>query len=120
MRTGLLRTRPEVKAHRVLDDLATLRRIQLDMLRSLWPVLKPGGELLYTTCSILKAENDLTVKTFLKRNRDAQAAELPVPSPGKGGFGKFIARRRQHGALLFLPSESHQGGYVALLRKAAS
>ena len=111
--SGLLRTIPEVKAHRTEADLTILRRMQLHMLRSIWPLIKPGGELLYTTCSILKDENDVVVATFLKRTADATPAVLQLPS----GSASLTARRRKHGALLFYPSEIHQGGYAALLRR---
>ena len=114
--SGLLRTIPEVKAHRTEEDLTILRRMQLHMLRSIWPLIKPGGELLYTTCSILKDENDVVIATFLKRNADATPAVLELPK----GIASLTARRRKRGALLFYPSEIHQGGFAALLRKADS
>lgn len=124
--TGLLRTLPEIKAHRAEEDVAVLRRMQLQLLKRVWTLLRPGGELLYTTCSILKSENDVVIDTFLKRTADACAGAVPLPDrpatnlDGSGRTAQVCVRRRKHGALLFLPSESHQGGYVALLRKRES
>ena len=79
--------------------------------------LKPGGELLYTTCSILWEENDRVIEAFLKRTRDAQTAEARLPSVATGGRCSTM-RQRKHGGVVFYPSETHQGGYVAVLRKA--
>lgn len=115
--SGLLRTVPEVKAHRSKADVAQLRKVQMSMLSGLWKLLRPGGELLYTTCSILTDENDVNVATFLKRNADASALEVPLPSKGTHKDRRLYARRRKNGAVIFYPSEIHQGGYTALLQK---
>jgi hypothetical protein len=114
--SGLLRTLPEVKAHRDDDDVATLRKMQLALLKRVWPLLRPGGALMYTTCSILREENDVVVATFCKRTSDAVAVEVPLPASLHAG-GSLTTCRRSNGAVLFLPSETHQGGYVAQLRK---
>ena len=117
--SGLIRTKPEVKAHRSAEDVPVLRRMQYSMLKAVWPLLKEGGELLYTTCSILKDENDVVVATFLKRTPDAVAADVPMPKtvPQSSGGTALVARRRRNGAVLFLPSETHQGGFVARIKK---
>jgi 16S rRNA (cytosine967-C5)-methyltransferase len=109
--TGLLRTLPEVKAHRTEDDLTLLCREQLRLLSGLWPLLAEGGELLYLTCSILKDENDGVIREFLRTAADARPARLEPP------MGATCASR-PHGGIVFYPSETHQGGFVALLRKA--
>ena len=110
---------PEIKAHRSEDDVPVLRKMQLQLLKSVWSVLRPGGELVYSTCSILRSENDNVIDTFVKRNADAHAAEVPFPKARDDRSDVFV-HRRKHGALLFLPSTAHQGGYIALLRKQDS
>lgn len=62
--TGVLRRNPDVKLHRREADLIGFAEQQLSILQGLWPALKPGGRLLYVTCSILRAENDAVVKKF--------------------------------------------------------
>ncbi|MEO6172174.1 MAG: 16S rRNA (cytosine(967)-C(5))-methyltransferase RsmB, partial [Arenimonas sp.] len=56
--TGIIRRQPDIKWHRKADDISNLVDIQARILRSLWPLLKPGGRMLYCTCSVLKAENE--------------------------------------------------------------
>ena len=64
-------------------------QLQRQILEALWPLLKPGGRLLYCTCSVFKAEGDLQIQTFLAHNTNAQL----LPSPGHliPGVGKIRA-----------------------------
>jgi 16S rRNA (cytosine967-C5)-methyltransferase len=102
--SGLLRTLPEVKVHIEPTDVETLQGIQLKLLRAVWPTLRPGGELLYTTCSLLDAENSKIIGRFLKETPEAIPVELALP-PGCMGAG-LRARRRQGRAT----SSSHREG----------
>jgi 16S rRNA (cytosine967-C5)-methyltransferase len=54
--SGIVRRHPDVRWLRRADDVAALARIQAEMLQALWPLLAPGGRLLYATCSVFKAE----------------------------------------------------------------
>ena len=114
-----------------MDDGASVRArahsaAQLRLLRAVWPLLKPGGELLYTTCSILAAENDGVVGTFLFETADAMPADVhrslppPVARLEAPPHAPVHAEARPHGGVVFFPSSAHQGGFVALLRKRAS
>lgn len=70
--TGILRRQPDVKWHRRRDDLDTLTQLQARMLDALWPLLRPGGRLVYATCSVLRAENDQQIRAFLARTAEAR------------------------------------------------
>jgi 16S rRNA (cytosine967-C5)-methyltransferase len=70
--TGVIRRHPDIKLLRRASDIQELARVQTSMLAALWPMLAPGGRLLYVTCSVLAAENDAVVGQFLENNRDAQ------------------------------------------------
>jgi 16S rRNA (cytosine967-C5)-methyltransferase len=77
--TGVLRRRPDVRLHRRASDIAPLLAQQQRLLAALWPLLAPGGRLLYVTCSLLRAENEGVVQTFLAAHADAREAPLHLP-----------------------------------------
>jgi 16S rRNA (cytosine967-C5)-methyltransferase len=65
--TGVIRRHPDIKVLRRARDVPTLAKRQLELLTAGWSVLKPGGRLLYTSCSVLAAENEAVVRKFLDR-----------------------------------------------------
>jgi 16S rRNA (cytosine967-C5)-methyltransferase len=75
--SGVIRRHPDIKVRRQPQDLPKLLQTQTRILESLWPLLKPGGKLLYVTCSILSAENDEQMRAFLARHPEATAVGLP-------------------------------------------
>jgi 16S rRNA (cytosine967-C5)-methyltransferase len=107
--TGIIRRQPDVKWHRRAEDIPALVAQQAQMLDALWSVLKPGGRLLYATCSILKAENESQVAAFLQRTPDAVARPLDAR------FGRTSGAGRQR-----LPGEDGMDGFFyAVLGKRA-
>jgi 16S rRNA (cytosine967-C5)-methyltransferase len=108
--SGIVRRHPDVRWLRRPDDSAQLALTQAKLLQALWPLLAPGGRLLYCTCSVFHAEGDDTVQAFLQSNTDAQM--LPSPGhliPGKLPMGLPV----KHNAL-----GEHDGFYYALLEKS--
>ena len=79
--SGIVRRHPDVRWLRRASDIPALAALQARLLAALWPLLKPGGRLLYCTCSVFKAEGQEQIDVFLQRNRDARLAEQPL-SPG--------------------------------------
>jgi len=77
--TGVIRRHPDIKWLRRASDIAPMARRQAALLRALWPLLRPGGQLLYATCSILHEENDAVITAFLADHADAVPA---TPPPG--------------------------------------
>ncbi|WP_428240655.1 16S rRNA (cytosine(967)-C(5))-methyltransferase RsmB [Gynuella sp.] len=75
--TGVIRRHPDIRLLRAASDIQELVQIQRRMLQKLWQLLKPGGILLYSTCSILKAENQHNVEWFLEQTSDASLMPLP-------------------------------------------
>jgi 16S rRNA (cytosine967-C5)-methyltransferase len=110
--TGVIRRHPDIKLLRRPGDLKTLPRRQLAMLEALWPLLRPGGRLLYTSCSVLRAENAAVVGRFLSATpaaRDATASAAPGWTPGPDAEGPGYVR---------LPGEADMDGfYYACLDK---
>jgi 16S rRNA (cytosine967-C5)-methyltransferase len=69
--TGVIRRHPDIKVLRRAADIASLARRQAEMLRAAWGLLRPGGRLLYTSCSVLRAEDEEVVAAFLADTPDA-------------------------------------------------
>ena len=98
--TGVIRRHPDIRLHRTWDDIEKLVTKQEKLLDSLWPLLRPGGMLLYATCSVLPRENAEQIKRFLAGHDDAREKALP------GDFGL-----RQDCGLQILPGEQGMDGF---------
>lgn len=70
--TGVIRRHPDIKWLRKSQDISALTELQQDILKNIWSLLKPGGTLLYATCSILPEENSEQVQRFINDNPDAE------------------------------------------------
>lgn len=99
--SGVIRRHPDIKALRRPSDIESLVEKQWLLLESLWPLLKPDGLLVYTTCSIIKQENEQQILNFLSRHPDAKDDILfPEPAtkrpagyqrlPGENQFDGFF------------------------------
>lgn len=74
--TGVISKHPDIKIHRDKKDIDQLSVIQQDLLKGLWPLVKPQGHLVYLTCSILKQENEAQLVSFTKAHQDAEVISL--------------------------------------------
>ena len=107
--SGVILRHPDVKLLRREKDIPQLAQQQLQILMGLWPLLRPGGTLLYATCSILEEENSRVVTRFLDSQDDARLSELPH------AWGLPVACGRQ-----LLPSaDGPDGLFYALISKDA-
>ena len=79
--SGIVRRHPDVRWLRRPQDITQLARTQDELLLALWPLLKPGGRLVYATCSVFKAEGQERIDAFLQRPQ-AAGALLDAASPG--------------------------------------
>jgi 16S rRNA (cytosine967-C5)-methyltransferase len=90
---GTLRRNPDAKWKLSLEFLDRVRTTQAEILRSYSKILRPGGQLVYATCSLLPSENEHQVERFLSENPDFQLLEQRTISPAEHGFdGFFMAR----------------------------
>jgi 16S rRNA (cytosine967-C5)-methyltransferase len=105
--SGVLRRHPDAKLLRRRDDIAGFAATQVRLLEGLWPLLRPGGRLLYVTCSVLAEENSAVIDTFLRHAPDATAAPLAVT------WGEAVDRGRQ----LLPETDGGDGLFYALLQK---
>ena len=109
--TGVIRRHPDIKLLRRATDIAQTVAIQAELLQQLWRTLKPGGRLLYATCSLLKAENEDQIVAFLARTPDAQS--IPLQLAGDDMPGQWRPQGRQ----LLPEPEGYDGFYFAMLMK---
>lgn len=80
--SGVVRRQPDIKLLRKPEDLHELATQQRNIVESLWPSVKPGGKLLYVTCSVFKQENVEVMKAFLADREDATVIPLHERSGG--------------------------------------
>ncbi|WP_051145040.1 16S rRNA (cytosine(967)-C(5))-methyltransferase RsmB [Thiomicrorhabdus sp. Kp2] len=76
--TGIIRRHPDIKWHRTPEDIEALVEIQANILKALWATLKPGGQLLYATCSVLPEENTLQMQRFIESEASAKVVPLEL------------------------------------------
>ena len=88
--TGVIRRHPDVKLLRRAGDIEQLAQLQLQILMGLWPLLKPGGALLYATCSVLEQENSAVVERFLAQCPCAAAVPLHESWGQVAGLGRQL------------------------------
>lgn len=105
--TGVIRRHPDIKLLRRQSDVAATVTLQAALLDALWPLLTPGGVLLYATCSLLKAENEEQIAAFLKKTGNAR--ELAISAE----WGEVRPQGRQ------LFTGDTDGFYYARLIKTA-
>jgi 16S rRNA (cytosine967-C5)-methyltransferase len=105
----VLRRHPDIKRLRRETDIAPLIALQERLLEAAWLLLRPGGMLLYSTCSIIPGENDTQITRFLARHTDASERRL------EARWGRARSAGRQ-----ILPGEDGMDGfYYARLDKLA-
>jgi 16S rRNA (cytosine967-C5)-methyltransferase len=107
--SGIGRRHPDVRWLRRESDVAQLAAIQAKLLKALWPLVKPGGRLLYCTCSVFKAEGESQIQTFVQHNTDAQI----LPSPGHLTPSSATSETSLRDNVM----GEHDGFYYALLEK---
>ena len=76
--SGIVRRHPDIVWLRQADDAPRLARTQAGLLKALWPLLKPGGKLVYVTCSVWPAEGADQIAAFLQRNPNAKPLIAPL------------------------------------------
>jgi 16S rRNA (cytosine967-C5)-methyltransferase len=110
--TGVIRRHPDIKLLRRKSDIAGGARLQLGLLSALWPLLAPGGRLLYVTCSVLAAENDGVVIRFMSQREDAVEEQM-LPNYNI----RDLMRRKAHGFQILPGERDLDGFYFACLDK---
>jgi 16S rRNA (cytosine967-C5)-methyltransferase len=112
--TGVIRRHPDIKWLRKASDIATLTQLQRQIISSIWPLVKPGGILVYATCSILPEENSEQIQHFLANNQDAELVSIvQKPKQAVATIGWQILPNES------LSESSMDGFYYAKIKKLA-
>lgn len=107
--TGIIRRQPDIKLHRRASDLPALMATQALLLDALWPLLAPGGRLVYATCSVGIGENARQAARFMERHADAKSLAAtprdwrPVP----GGGAQNLPGERDMDGFFYAVFEKH-------------
>ena len=105
---GIIRKKPDIR-YKKIADMADLPALQLAILKNQARYVKPGGLLMYSTCTLVHAENEGVVESFLKENSDFYLEPLPLPAP----FPK-----NESGMLALVPGQYDTDGFfIARLRR---
>ncbi|WP_238882543.1 16S rRNA (cytosine(967)-C(5))-methyltransferase RsmB [Clostridium sp. YIM B02551] len=107
---GIIRKKPEIKWQKDLKSLKEIQSIQKKILDNAWKYLKPGGVMVYSTCTLNKEENEENVRYLLNNNEDCQIEKIYI-----GTLPNFIYN--VDGTLTILPNEYMDGFFIGKLRK---
>ena len=110
--SGIVRRHPDIRWLRRETDVAQLAEKQRTLLKSLWPLVKPGGRLLFCTCSVFKAEGQDQVELFISNNKNARL----LPSPGH----LIPQSSAKQGIVADNVLTNHDGFFYALFEKQAT
>lgn len=107
---GIIRRHPDIKYLRTPKDISEITKVQSQLLRVLWSLLKPGGRLIYSTCSIIPEENELQIRDFVISEPTCNI----IPTP------KDIGIATPHGMQILPGMHTMDGFFYSVLEKANS
>ncbi len=107
---GIIRKKPEIKWNKTRQQLKDLVPIQREIMENAWQYLKPGGTLVYSTCTLNKEENEENLQWFLSKHKDAVVEKLYI-----GNNSNFIYNA--DGSLTILPNDSMDGFFMGKIKK---
>ena len=108
---GMMAEKPDIKLRVSEDSVKELTELQARLLDTVCSYVKPGGILVYSTCSILKDENEKQAEAFLGRHPEFEETELPDTIPEK------YRRRKKRGLQLLESRDGLEGFYLIRMRK---
>ena len=110
--TGVMLEKPDEKYRVTPEGVASLMRTQRDILDAVAPMVKVGGTLVYSTCSILPGENELQVRDFLKRHQEYEIVPMDEELPRA-----LAAHEGEVGLQMFAHRDGTDGFYVCRMRR---
>ena len=107
---GIIRKKPDIR-YKDPDDMARLPELQLRILNKQAEYVKPGGVLMYSTCTLLKRENEAVVEAFLRSRKDFYLEKLTLPS---------VFPKNTTGMLTLIPGQYDTDGFfICRMRRKA-
>ena len=110
--TGVMLEKPDVKYRVTPEGVASLMRTQSDILDAIAPMVKVGGTLVYSTCSILPGENEMQVRAFLDRHPEYEVVHMGEELPRV-----LAAHEGETGLQMFAHRDGTDGFYVCRMRR---
>ncbi|CEG57896.1 16S rRNA (cytosine(967)-C(5))-methyltransferase RsmB [Legionella fallonii] len=98
--TGVIRRHADIKLLRTEEEIIAVTQVQYAMLRSLWPLLAPGGLMVYATCSVISEENEKQIAKFVATHSDCTIVKI------NGAWGRATGHGQQ-----ILPGEQGMDGF---------
>ena len=86
---GVIRKKPEILYSKNRENIEELAKLQLEILNSAADILKDGGELIYSTCTITDKENTNNIKKFLEERKEFKVEKLYIPENVSGDYDKL-------------------------------
>ena len=86
---GVIRKKPEILYSKNKENVEELAKLQLEILNSAADILKDGGELIYSTCTITNEENTNNIEKFLEERKEFKVEKLRIPESVLGDYDKF-------------------------------
>lgn len=119
---GVLKRKPDIKWQKEEKDVEEITKTQYQILETCFKYLKPGGELVYSTCSIFKSENEDIIRKFIENNKNAKIekilfdenSNLKIELEGKKFFERFL---NKDGMLQVYQNEKTDGFFICKLAK---
>ena len=107
---GIIRKKPDIR-YKNLEEMKELPQLQLAILSNQSTYVKKGGVLLYSTCTLLKAENEEIVEAFLANHPDFHVEPLELPE---------VFPKNETGMLTLIPGQYDTDGFfICRLRRKA-
>ena len=110
--TGVMNEKPDVKYRVTEEGVQALCRTQKDILDAVAPMVKVGGTLVYSTCSILPQENEEQIRAFLERHPEYEIQPMGAELPEK-----LAAHENAFGLQMFAHRDGTDGFYVCRMRR---
>jgi len=107
---GIIRKTPEIKWSKKRNDLKEIVSVQRKIMENAWQYLKPGGIMIYSTCTLNKEENEENIEYFLEKHRDCEIKRAFIGKQDNLAYNK-------DGSLTIMPNEYMDGFFVAKLQK---
>ena len=109
---GVLKRKPDIKWKRKSEDIKEITQIQEKILETCSKYLKKGGQLVYSTCSIFKEENEDIIEKFLEKNKEFEYAKIV------GENYKYFTKNQKNQAILnLIPNKENDGFFICKLQK---
>lgn len=107
---GVIRRKPDIKWNRQENNIKEISDIQFNILKTCSKYLKKNGTLVYSTCSMLKEENDEIIEKFIK-DENFEIVDIDKQIP------KEFSKITTNNMVQFLPSQKHDGFFITMLKK---